>query len=685
MAQSSPSSTEEAGSQQGATAGGEDEVRKGSFPGHAGRMDKRGECGTMQDRLARSMDNGTQQDQFPHQVLRYFKTKTHLGQLEAARDWKIVADVGQWLIFPPEIVLWFGSPCLVHLVELTVPWEDVVDKAYERKKLRYAQLAAEAEQQGWGFQVYPVEVGCQGFVAHSTTRFVRDIRFSGQELRHIVKNSEAAERSGNWLWLRRKESNVDGKEELKKKKNGQKKQAAAAATAATKAAATPAGGASLFPWCSWCGKEDHRWRSCPEVPPADWYGRCEEYGHSWEECFYAQAQEEEQLPPQVPVSPPLPTLPPGSPPSQEIWDWLVHPEADLFNDLPLAINALWCRDGGRWDEWERQHHPASIQEITLMVLGYLAEDMGQAPVVREPEGVELLSREPEGVEEPWTREPEGEEPRTQEPEGEEPRTREPEGEEPRTREPEGEEPWTGEPEVEEPRTGEPEVEEPRTKEPEREKADAPQQPLHMLLRGAQWRCTRLRWQEVPAQPQRLLEWPQPPLPMPEWLEPLPLEKLELPLPEWPPSPPAVPESLSAVPEGPPSPPAVPEGPPSPPAVPEGPPFPPRPPEGDGPPFPPLPPEGDGSPFPPLPPEGDGSPFPPPPPEGDEQPFTPSPPEVPPALLLLEGPGSLPAFACFEGLEPPPAEIAHPRDIKGLLGEGLDSKGRGGWQSRALPL
>ncbi|MGH0164190.1 UNVERIFIED_CONTAM: hypothetical protein FKN15_047816 [Acipenser sinensis] len=68
MAQSTPSLIEEAGSQQGAKTGGEDEVHKGSFPGQAGRMDERGERGTTEDRLARSMDNGTEQDQFPHQV-----------------------------------------------------------------------------------------------------------------------------------------------------------------------------------------------------------------------------------------------------------------------------------------------------------------------------------------------------------------------------------------------------------------------------------------------------------------------------------------------------------------------------------------------------------------------------------------------------------------------------------------
>ncbi|XP_066577041.1 uncharacterized protein LOC136766967 [Amia ocellicauda] len=30
--------------------------------------------------------------------------------------------------------------------------------------------------------------------------------------------------------------------------------------------------ASLFPWCSWCGELDRRWRSCPDQPPVYWCG-----------------------------------------------------------------------------------------------------------------------------------------------------------------------------------------------------------------------------------------------------------------------------------------------------------------------------------------------------------------------------------------------------------------------------
>ncbi|MGH0128428.1 UNVERIFIED_CONTAM: hypothetical protein FKN15_044308 [Acipenser sinensis] len=190
--------------------------------------------------------------------------------------------------------------------------------------------------------------------------------------------------------------------------------------------------ASLFPLCSWCGREDHRWRSCPDGPPADWCGRCEVDGHSWAGCPHNPDQEQLQTPSSA-ATPPLPTSPP-SPPSQEIWDWLMHPEADLFHDLPIAINTLWRRDGGRWEKWEAEHHPASFAELALMVVNYLAVDMGDAPFK-----VELPSREPEREEPLPPREPEVEEPLSREPEGEDPPpSREPEGEELLSREPEGE-------------------------------------------------------------------------------------------------------------------------------------------------------------------------------------------------------------------------------------------------------
>lgn len=65
----------------------------------------------------------------------------------------MVADLGQRLFFQTEVVsrpdleLWLASLHLVYIIELTVPWEDAVEEAYERKKLRYTELNTMAGKQ----------------------------------------------------------------------------------------------------------------------------------------------------------------------------------------------------------------------------------------------------------------------------------------------------------------------------------------------------------------------------------------------------------------------------------------------------------------------------------------------------------------------------------------------------------
>lgn len=122
-------------------------------------------------------------------------------------------DLGQRLIFPleiatttlrPDLVLWSKSRQHAYIIELTVPWENAVDEAYERKKLQLSSnLAAEAEDRGWMVKVHPVEVGCRYYVASSTVKLLREVGVRGQIHKEL---SEAAEKSSHWLWLKRKEA-----------------------------------------------------------------------------------------------------------------------------------------------------------------------------------------------------------------------------------------------------------------------------------------------------------------------------------------------------------------------------------------------------------------------------------------------------------------------------------------------
>ena len=112
-------------------------------------------------------------------------------------------DLDKKLVFPseivttnlrPDLILWSTSQKSVVMVELTVPWEAAVGEAFERKRLRYSDVAAAAEHRGWNAQ----EFGCRGFVASSTTKLLKGMGVRVQALHKAIKSlSEAAERSSN--------------------------------------------------------------------------------------------------------------------------------------------------------------------------------------------------------------------------------------------------------------------------------------------------------------------------------------------------------------------------------------------------------------------------------------------------------------------------------------------------------
>jgi len=98
------------------------------------------------------------------------------GILVTASDWELLADLGGQLRFPqeissttsrPGIVLWSKSSRQVVMVELTVPWEERMEEANERKRTMYQQLVQECRDNRWRVWCLPVEVGCRGFAGQS--------------------------------------------------------------------------------------------------------------------------------------------------------------------------------------------------------------------------------------------------------------------------------------------------------------------------------------------------------------------------------------------------------------------------------------------------------------------------------------------------------------------------------------
>ena len=136
--------------------------------------------------------------------------------LAAARDWKMAADLKEALHFPlhivhtqerPDIVIWSDTVKRVIIVELTVPWEENMEEAFERKKLRYENLRMECEDKGWACQVMPIEVGCRGFIGRTTTSYLTRLGLTNRARRRATQQLQtAAERASSWIWSKVRKS-----------------------------------------------------------------------------------------------------------------------------------------------------------------------------------------------------------------------------------------------------------------------------------------------------------------------------------------------------------------------------------------------------------------------------------------------------------------------------------------------
>ena len=156
------------------------------------------------------------QIQMPYNM-RYTISKPQ-GQmfLAAARDWKMAAHLKEALHFPhhiahtqerPDIVIWSDTVKRVIIVELTVSWEENMEEAFERKKLRYENLRMECEDKGWACQVMPIQVGCRGFIGRTTTSYLTRLGLTNRARRRATQQLQtAAERASSWIWSKVRKS-----------------------------------------------------------------------------------------------------------------------------------------------------------------------------------------------------------------------------------------------------------------------------------------------------------------------------------------------------------------------------------------------------------------------------------------------------------------------------------------------
>lgn len=138
------------------------------------------------------------------------------GILITASDWEIRVDLKKRLQFPgeivqttlrPDIVIWSKATKQVIMIELTVPWEERIECANERKRTKYDELKTECERAGWKTWCTPIEVGCRGFLGKSIWTMSKLLGIKGNNRKQLSKQCEqTTERASNWIWLKRNET-----------------------------------------------------------------------------------------------------------------------------------------------------------------------------------------------------------------------------------------------------------------------------------------------------------------------------------------------------------------------------------------------------------------------------------------------------------------------------------------------
>ena len=80
------------------------------------------------------------------------------GILAMASDWQLLVDLKKQLRLPediaftnyrPDMVLFSKKSRVCVLIELTVPWEERIEEAHERKMAKYADLVGQCRATVW--------------------------------------------------------------------------------------------------------------------------------------------------------------------------------------------------------------------------------------------------------------------------------------------------------------------------------------------------------------------------------------------------------------------------------------------------------------------------------------------------------------------------------------------------------
>ena len=141
-------------------------------------------------------------------------SKSYQGLLDLAKDWVILADIGETkLTFPLFITITLERPDIIcyslsvkHLlsIELTSPCEENMPERHSFKKDRYKELENQVLDAGWSANFFQIEVGARGYCANSVRSCFRKLGFPPKTIRSLLKVlGEKAMKSSFCIWAAR--------------------------------------------------------------------------------------------------------------------------------------------------------------------------------------------------------------------------------------------------------------------------------------------------------------------------------------------------------------------------------------------------------------------------------------------------------------------------------------------------
>ena len=88
----------------------------------------------------------------------------------------------------------------VFVIELTVPFEESFDWVHQRKLEKYEDLREQCVRNGWITNVFPIEVGCKGFIANSASVSLTNLGFPPSDKRkYMEKIQDKALTASAWI------------------------------------------------------------------------------------------------------------------------------------------------------------------------------------------------------------------------------------------------------------------------------------------------------------------------------------------------------------------------------------------------------------------------------------------------------------------------------------------------------